>query len=85
LTFAGIQYVGVALILAAFAANAVWRLPTKSFRYLLLNFTGADLLAASALHTRQWGFVGLETAWALVAAVGIARRLLARGEERVLG
>ncbi|MEJ2679577.1 MAG: hypothetical protein P8174_10950 [Gemmatimonadota bacterium] len=83
--FAVIQYVGVTLILAAFAANAVWRLPTKSFRYLLLNFTGADFLTASALHTRQWGFVGLESAWALVAAVGMAWRLLDRGEGRARG
>lgn len=83
--FAGIQYVGVTLVLVAFAANAVWRLPTKSYRYLLLNFTGADLLVASALHTRQWGFIGLETAWALVAVISIARRLRGRDEGRAHG
>jgi len=42
--------------------------------FLLLNLVGAVVLAGSAWHEEQWGFLVLEAAWALVSAVGLVGR-----------
>lgn len=76
-----VQILGALLILAAFALSQ-WRLlDAQSLRYLVPNLVGSAVLAADAYVGRQWGFLLLEGAWAVVSAVGVAgaaRRRAAR-------
>jgi hypothetical protein len=59
--------VGAALILGAFAGLQFEKLESNRSPYLLLNLFGAGVLAAAALSQRLWGFVILNTVWALVS------------------
>ena len=68
-----VQILGSLLILTAFAAAQRGALSPASRTYLALNLVGAAVLAVLALHERQWGFLLLETSWALVSAHGLAR------------
>lgn len=70
-----IQIVGALLILAAFAAVQFERMRPDSRLYLTLNLVGSIILAALALHAEQWGFVLLETVWAIVSAWGLVEFL----------
>jgi hypothetical protein len=72
-----VQILGALAILAAFALAQVGALPTDSRVYLVANLVGAAVLAVLAYVERQWGFLLLEAAWALIAAWGlvvVARR-----------
>jgi hypothetical protein len=71
-----IQMAGSALILIAFVGAQAGRLNQKSCRYLLANALGSTALAIDAACTRQWGFLLLEGAWAIVSLTGMlsARR-----------
>ena len=56
--------------------------PVRSLRvdsraYLVLNLVGSALLAYLALIEEQWGFVLLETVWAVVSLWSLVR--VARG------
>jgi hypothetical protein len=66
-----IQIIGALLILAAFAAVQFDRMEPTSRRYLALNLAGSAILAVLALSASQWGFVLLETVWAIVSAWGL--------------
>jgi hypothetical protein len=66
-----VQVVGALLILAAFAAVQFERLRPDSRLYLVLNLVGSAILAALALTAAQWGFVLLESVWAVVSAWGL--------------
>jgi hypothetical protein len=46
--------------------------------YLVLNFLGSAILAWLAWVDRQWGFLLLETVWAIVSAWGIVQTLRGR-------
>lgn len=72
-----LQLVGALLILLPFAAVQLGRTSPASVPYLALNLVGALLLAVLAVQERQWGFLLLETVWAIVSAWGLSRR--ARG------
>jgi hypothetical protein len=39
--------------------------------YLVLNFVGSLILAVLAWHERQWGFLLLESVWAIVSLWGL--------------
>jgi hypothetical protein len=65
--------VGALLILAAFAAAQFGWLRLDSATYLALNLVGSVILAVLALEERQWGFLLLETVWALVSAWSLGR------------
>jgi len=69
-----VQVLGSLLILAAFAAAQRGVLGTASVAYLLLNLVGSVILAVLALMERQWGFLLLETCWALVSGWSLVRR-----------
>ena len=70
-----IQVAGSLLILAAFAAAQRGRMSQTSRAYLSLNLVGSATLAVVALYERQWGFLLLESSWAIVSASGLAREL----------
>jgi hypothetical protein len=72
-----IQVVGALMILAGFAGAQAGRLRVDSLAYLLLNLLGSAVLAYLAVVESQWGFVLLESVWALVSAWSLSR--LARG------
>ncbi len=71
-----IQIVGALLILAGFAAVQFERLRPDSRLYLTLNLVGSAILAVLAWVESQWGFLLLETVWAIVSAWGLSRLLL---------
>jgi hypothetical protein len=67
-----IQVLGSLLVLAGFAAAQRGLLSQTSRAYLGLNLIGSALLAVLAFYERQWGFLLLETVWALVSAWSLA-------------
>lgn len=70
-----LQLIGALLILVPFAAVQLGRTSPASIGYLTFNLVGSALLGALALIDSQWGFLLLETVWALVSGWGIVRRL----------
>lgn len=70
-----LQIIGALLILAGFGAAQADRLSPHSVLYLALNLVGSVILAALALEDLDWGFLLLETVWAIVSAFGLARAL----------
>lgn len=72
-----IQVVGALLILAAFAAVQFERMRPDSRVYLALNLVGSLILAVLAWVESQWGFLLLESVWAIVSAWGLAAALRA--------
>lgn len=68
-----VQVVGALLILAAFVAAQFGVLGTSSRVYLVLNLVGSLTLAVLAWLDRQWGFLLLETVWAMVSLWGLTR------------
>jgi hypothetical protein len=74
-----VQVVGALLILAAFAAVQFERMRPDSRLYLALNLAGSAILAVLAVIGSQWGFVLLETVWAIVSAWGLALALRSAG------
>ena len=78
------QIVGALLILVAFAAAQFGAMDPRSPAYLVLNLLGSLVLAVLAWHERQWGFLLLESVWAVVSLWGLiqlrrGRPLSARG------
>ena len=72
-----IQVVGALLILVAFTAVQLQRMRPDSRLYLALNLVGSAVLAVLAFLGSQWGFVLLESVWAVVSAWGLAAALRA--------
>jgi hypothetical protein len=74
-----IQVIGAALILTAYVAAQVERLDPHSRLYLGLNLIGSIVLAVLAAGGEQWGFLLLESAWALVSLWGLIKPAAAAG------
>jgi hypothetical protein len=68
-----VQIVGALLILVAYAAAQVGAMDQRSRVYLVLNLIGSVVLAVLAWEGRQWGFLLLETVWAVVSLWGLVR------------
>jgi hypothetical protein len=68
-----VQVAGALLILIAFAAAQFDKLDVESKPYLWLNLVGSAILAVLAFYEEQWGFVLLETVWAIVSAYSLVR------------
>ena len=72
--FQAVQIAGALAILVAFASAQLGWLDQKSASYLLLNLIGSGILGIQAGLQKQWGFVLLETVWALISAAGLVLR-----------
>lgn len=70
-----VQVFGSLLILVAFAAAQRGVLSATSPSYLLLNLIGSTILTILAAHERQWGFLLLESSWALVSGWSLVQGL----------
>lgn len=68
-----VQMSGVLLILIAFGLAQWGVIAARGAPSLGLNLAGALVLGVSAYSARQWGFLVLEVAWALISAAGLAR------------
>jgi hypothetical protein len=70
--------VGVALILAGYAAATMGGLHPKSAPSLLINFLGASLILLSLTRKFNLSAAIVEAAWALIALIGLIRLALSR-------
>jgi len=75
-----VSIAGALLVLAAYAALQRGTLSRESRAFNAMNFTGSALLTVVAVAHRQWGFILLEGAWALLSVPGMVRRNVERGE-----
>lgn len=69
---------GVLLILIAYAGGVADRLDAKRAPSLLLNLAGALLILVSLAYDFNLSAVAMESAWALVALLGLASLVLKR-------
>jgi hypothetical protein len=69
-----VQIVGSLLILAAFVASLIGWLRQSSYLYLVLNAVGSAVLTATAVISREPGFILLEGVWAVASVISIVRR-----------
>lgn len=72
-----IGWLGVALLLVAYALLSLGRLPGDSRRFQAMNMLGALLLAANAWHYNTLPSVVVNVAWALIGLVALLRRFRA--------
>lgn len=70
------EFAGAIGVLVPFALLQFGRTSAHAWVYLVLNLLGSAVLTAVAVAQQQWGFVILQAVWALVAAVGIVRRMV---------
>ena len=68
-----LQVAGALLILIPFAALQFGRMSADTAVYLWLNLVGSGLLAVLAVKEEQWGFVLLESVWAVVSGYSLVR------------
>ncbi len=73
-----VQVIGALVILAVFALAQFGVLAQTSRAFLAANLAGALALALVAWLERQWGFLVLEAAWALISAAGLLALLRRR-------
>jgi hypothetical protein len=62
-----ISLAGAIMILVAYAGNQRGWMDKARPTYNLLNLVGSGLLAWVAIVDQRWGFIFLETAWALLS------------------
>jgi hypothetical protein len=64
-------YVGMLMVLAAFATETRGLISSRSFSYLVLMAIGEILLTLRAYVTGEWPFAVLGAVWALFAMYSI--------------
>ena len=69
-----LQILGALGVLIPFVWVQLGGLRPTAPGYLILNLLGSGLLAVLALVDQSWGFLLLESVWALVAATSLLRR-----------
>lgn len=77
--------VGVLLILLAYAGGVGNQLDPKRAPALLMNLVGALLILFSLYFERNLAAIVMESAWALVASIGLLRLLVNRPRRRRSG
>ena len=65
--------IGVAILLAAFFANLVGWMSSKSKPYLLLNAVGAGMAAYASWGLNFMPFVVLEGTWCIVSLLSLGQ------------
>lgn len=73
-----VQLGGALLVLAGFAGSQLGWFSVKSLSYLVVNAVGSGILATIAIHDREWGFILLESVWAIVSIAGLIALLTRR-------
>ena len=68
-----IQVIGAMMILVAYAAAQTGRWSTDAPIYLWLNEVGSVILAVLAAMSENWGFLLLESVWAIVTAWSLVK------------
>jgi hypothetical protein len=74
----GFGVFGVLLILVAYGGATLGRLDPKQLPALSMNLAGAGLILLSMTEAFNLSAFLMEAAWAVLAAVGVFRVLLAR-------
>jgi uncharacterized membrane protein len=64
---------GAILILIAYAALQMKRLPPESVSFQVMNLFGGLFLFIAAVILRQYGFILVEGMWTLLSAAGLWR------------
>jgi hypothetical protein len=72
-----VQITGAILILIGFIAAQRGVMSPQSVTYLVLNLVGSAILAVLAAIDSDWGFLLLESVWAVVSAAALIE--VARG------
>lgn len=62
------------MILTAFLCLQLRKTTPSSWLYIGLNLVGSIMLAINATLNQAWGFVLLETVWAIVTIISIFHR-----------
>jgi len=78
-----VQIAGALLILIAYGAAQFGVMDQHSRLYLVLNLVGSVILAGLAWQERLWGFLLLESVWAIVSLWGLIQ--LQRGRQLPAG
>jgi hypothetical protein len=69
-----VSVLGSLLVLVAYVASQFGYLSAKGLAYAFANIVGSGILAVVAALEAQWGFLVLESAWALVSLVAVVRQ-----------
>lgn len=77
-----VSIVGAVLVLGAYTAHQLQRLPSQTALYQLMNLFGGFFLFLSALQSAQAGLIAIEGAWTLVSGFGLWR-VVRRGRQEV--
>lgn len=68
-----LSILGAVLVLIAYGGLQLGRLDADTVAYQIMNLIGGLLLFIAAVVLRQFGFMLMEGAWALMSVVGLVR------------
>ena len=69
-------WIGMALLLGAYALVTTGRLPGTGLRFQLLNLLGGSLLMVNSAYYGAWPSAVLNLVWVVIGLVGLARLAL---------
>jgi hypothetical protein len=69
-----IGFIGVFILLVAYALSLLNKLSKESIMYLFMNFAGAGLSCFASVLLHFIPFIILEAVWALVSAIGLIKK-----------